>query len=85
MTAIVFVILGCRSLDPGDIIGILLGVPLGSGVLGGIIWWIRSAIRDSLMEQKDLERHRQMERGEDDNREWHAVRQILKQRKENSA
>jgi hypothetical protein len=66
-------------------VGIFFGAPLVFGVMGGIIWWIGSTIRDHMMESRDLAKQRGAERREDENREWHAVKQILKQRKDDSS
>jgi hypothetical protein len=68
-----------------EAVGILFGAPLVFGVMGGIMWWIGGAIRDHAMGSRDLEKQREAERREDENRGWHAAKQILKQRKGDSS
>jgi MFS family permease len=63
-----------------EAVGIFFGAPIAFGVLGGIVWGLRGAIRDHLMESRDLEKAREAERRDDEDREWHAVKRILKRK-----
>jgi hypothetical protein len=63
---------------------LIFGGPVVFGAVCGIVWAVRGAIRDHLMESRDLARPREMERREDENRDWQAVQRILKRKKEDS-
>jgi hypothetical protein len=66
----------------GEAIGIFFGAPVVLGALSGIIWGIRGAIQDRIMESRDFEKQVEAERREYEDREWHAVKHILKRQKE---
>jgi hypothetical protein len=81
---VVFLSLLYGSPTLGEAVGIFVGAPLVFGVLSGIAWWIRGAIRDHMMESRELEKQREAERREDEDREWHTVKQILKRKQDDS-
>jgi hypothetical protein len=80
-TLFVLIDLPYGSLSLGEKASMFFGGPIVFGAVAGIVWAIRGAIRDHMMESRDLEKQREMESREDEDRKWQAAKRILERKK----
>jgi choline-glycine betaine transporter len=75
--------LSSGSPDLLEALSVLLGAPVILAVLCGVVWGIRGAIRDTMMETLDLEHQRKIEKVQNGDRDWWVAKKILRQRGDN--
>jgi hypothetical protein len=64
----------------GEALGIFVSLPLLLGGFLALVFAFRGAVQDHILESHELAQQREAERREEQDRDWHGVKQLLKRK-----